>query len=110
MPPVTFVSRYKNKKVNIKRDITSNWDNTFISGDTQNDNIKTTSNKSILVRSQLLTKNEQEVIQQIRRSAKVQLLLDSGKWQTVTINQGKFVINEEGDKTNDQKFGFKVLK
>ena len=92
------------QKVNIKRDITSDWDNTFINGDTQNDNIKTNSNKSILVRSQLLTKNEQEVLQQIRRSVKVQLLMDSGKWQTVTINQGKFVINEEGDKTRDISF------
>tara|TARA_Y100000361_G_scaffold152114_1_gene170838 strand:+ start:895 stop:3453 length:2559 start_codon:yes stop_codon:yes gene_type:complete len=91
-------------KINITRDITSNWDDTFINSDTQNDTIKTTSNKSILVRSQLLTKNEQEVLQQIRRSTRVQLLMDSGKWQTVTIKQGKFIINEEGDKTRDISF------
>lgn len=91
-------------KVNIKRDITSNWDDTFINGDTQNDTIKTNANKSILVRSQFLTKNEQEVLQQIRRSVRVQLLTDNNKWQTVTINQSKFVINEEGDKTRDISF------
>ena len=93
-----------NNKINIKRDITTDWDNTFINGDTQNDTIKTTSNKSILVRSQLLTKNEQEVLQQIRRSVRVQLLMDSGKWQTVTINQGRFVIDNEDDKTREISF------
>ena len=91
-------------KVNIKRDITSNFDDTFINGDTQNDTIKTDANKSILVRSQFLTKNEQQVLQQIRRSVRVQLLTDNNKWQTVTINQSKFVINEEGDKTRDISF------
>ena len=40
----------------------------------------------------------------LEESVKVQLLMDSGKWQTVTINQGKFVINEEGDKTRDISF------
>jgi len=92
------------KKINIQRDITSNWDDTFINGQTQNDTIKTEANKSVLVRSQLLTKNEQETIQQIRRSVKVQMLMDSGKWQTVTIKQGSFIINDQDDKTRELSF------
>ena len=84
--------------------MTVNWDETFINGDTQNDTIKTTSSPSILVRSQLLTKDEQKNLQQIRRSVRVQLLMDSGKWQTVIIPASKFVINEEGDKTRDISF------
>jgi hypothetical protein len=91
-------------KVNIKRDITSNWDDTFINGDTQKDTIKTDVDPTILVRSQLLTKNEQLVLQQIRRSVRVQMLMDSGKWQTVIIPQSRFIVNDEGDKTRDISF------
>ena len=90
-------------KINIKRDITSNWDDTFINGDTQNDTIKTTANKSILLRSQLLSVNDMEVLQQLRRSVRVQLMVGD-KWQTVTTKQGSFIVRDEGDKVREVSF------
>jgi len=72
-------------KINIVRDLTIDWDDSFINGETQGDTIKTTVNKSTVLRSQLLTTNEKKVLEQIKRSARVQILMDSGKWQTVTI-------------------------
>ena len=55
----TFKENVSNK-VNIKRDITENWDDTFINGDTQYDTISQTVRQSITIRSELLTQDEQK--------------------------------------------------
>ena len=96
-----YFNRYKTeketvtKKIDIIRDVNSNWDDTFINGETEKDTIKTFSNKTVLLRSQLLTKNELIQLETIKRSARVQMLMDSGKWQTVTIKTGSYTLNEE---------------
>jgi hypothetical protein len=89
------VSETVTGKINVLNDLTSNWDASFIDGDTQNDTIKTTSNQTITLNSQLLTKDEYKNLQQIKRSARVQILMDSGKWQTVTVKKGGYEIAED---------------
>ena len=83
------------KKIDIIRDINADWDNTFINGDTEKDTIKVFSNKTVLLRSQLLNKNELIQLETIKRSIKVQMLMDSGKFQTVTIKPNSFSLIDE---------------
>ena len=83
------------KKIDIIRDINADWDNTFINGETEKDTIKVFSNKTVLLRSQLLTKNELIQLETIKRSVKVQMLMESGKFQTVTIKPNTFSLIDE---------------
>jgi hypothetical protein len=82
-------------KINITRDIQSDWDQSFISGDTQHDTIKTSISKSITLNSQILTKDEYKNLQQIKRSVRVQYLTDEGNWQTVTTKTTGYEISEQ---------------
>ena len=104
----------KFKKTEIKRDIFSDFDNYFINGSTQYDAIAVDSRKSITLRSGLLTDNELEVLSQIQRSIKVQILTDkettfgSGTrketYQTVSIKSGSFVLIEEEKNMHEISF------
>ena len=82
-------------KIDIIRDYTTNWDSDFINGDTTNDTIKTTATKSVTLHSQLLTRNQHQNLQQIKRSARVQMLMEDGKWQTVTTKKTNYEIDNE---------------
>lgn len=104
----------KFKKTEIKRDIFSDFDNYFINGSTQYDAIAVDSRKSITLRSGLLTDNELEVLSQLQRSIKVQILTDkettfgSGTrketYQTVSIKSGSFVLIEEEKNMHEISF------
>ena len=84
------------KKIDIVKDYNNDWDNSFIDSETQRDTIQTTANKSILLRSQILNSNQKTVLEQIKRSARVQYLTYDNKWQTVTIKTSSYeIINEE---------------
>ena len=84
------------KKIDIVKDYNNDWDNSFINSETQRDTIQTTANKSILLRSQILNSNQKTVLEQIKRSARVQYLTYDNKWQTVTIKTSSYeIINEE---------------
>jgi hypothetical protein len=98
----TFKENVSNK-VNIKRDITENWDDTFINGSTQFDTISQTVRQSITVRSELLTENEQKVLNQIRRSIRTQAFIN-GKWVTVTINSNSYELYDEDTKIREVSF------
>ena len=104
----------KFKKTEIKRDIFSDFDNYFINGSTQYDAIAVDSRKSITLRSGLLTDNELEILSQLQRSIKVQILTDkettfgSGTrketYQTVSIKSGSFVLIEEEKNMHEISF------
>ena len=102
-----YFPRYKKekervtKKIDILRDYTSNWDTEFINGETEKDTIKVFSSKSVLLQSQLLNKNELRQLENIKRSIRVQILMDSGKWQTVTIKPSSYTIEDEGEDIQD---------
>ena len=109
----------KFKKTEIKRDIFSDFDNYFINGSTQYDAIAVDSRKSITLRSGLLTDNELEVLSQLQRSIKVQILTDkettfgSGTrketYQTVSIKSGSFVLIEEEKNMHEISFDVTLL-
>ena len=91
------------KKIDVINDYGTNWDIDFIDGETEKDTIKTTASKSVILRSQLLTVNERTVLEQIKRSARVQYLTDSGKWQTVTIRASSFTVIDQEQKVQDME-------
>ena len=103
----TFKEEVSNK-VEIRRDVTQDWDNYFINGDTEYDTIHQDIRKVITLRSELLTENEQEILNQIRRSIKVQIQLDSGKWVTVTITGGSYELFDEDTKIREVSFDVKL--
>lgn len=103
----TFKEEVSNK-VEIRRDVTQDWDNYFINGDTEYDTIHQGVRKVITLRSELLTENEQEILNQIRRSIKVQIQLDSGKWVTVTITGGSYELFDEDTKIREVSFDVKL--
>ena len=91
------------KKIDVINDYATDWDTNFIDGDTQRDTIKTTVNRSIVLKSQLLTTNQKTVLEQIKRSARVQYLTDSGKWQTVTVRAGAYNVIDESEKVHEME-------
>ena len=103
----TFKEEVSNK-VEIRRDVTQDWDNYFINGDTEYDTIHQDVRKVITLRSELLTENEQEILNQIRRSIKVQILVDVDKWQTVTITGGSYELFDEDTKIREVSFDVKL--
>ena len=96
------------KKTEIKRDIFTDFDNEFINGSTQYDAISVASRRSITVRSGLLSANDLKVVSQLRRSIKVELLMDSGKWQTVSTKGSSFVILEEEKNMHEISFDIEL--
>ena len=95
------------KKVDIRRDITADFDNDFINGDTEYDAIFIESRKSITVRSQRLTKNQLEVLSQIQRSIKPQAFIND-RWVTVSIDKGSYLVRDEKAKTQELSFVIKL--
>jgi hypothetical protein len=91
------------KKIDIVNDYSNDWDNSFINGETQKDTIQTTVNKSIVLRSQLLNTNQKTILEQIKRSARVQYLTDANKWQTVTIRASGYDVIDEEQKIHDMQ-------
>ena len=91
------------KKIDVINDYATDWDTNFIDGDTQRDTIKTTVNRSIVLKSQLLTTNQKTVLEQIKRSARVQYLTDTGKWQTVTVRAGAYNVIDESEKVHEME-------
>ena len=91
-------SEVVSNKINIKRDVTQDWDNYYINGETENDTIKTDVSRSMTFNSQILTNDEYKSLQAIKRSVRVQMLQESGKWQTVTVKAGSYeVVNNNQD-------------
>lgn len=95
------------EKTDIRRDITANWDNNFIDGDTEFDAIFIESRKAITVRSQSLTKSELYALGMIQRSIKPQAKI-GGKWVTVSIEKGSFLVSDEQAKTQEISFVMKL--
>ena len=93
-------------KINIKRDVTQDWDNYYINGETENDTIKTDVSRSITFNSQILTNNEYKTLQAIKRSVRVQMLQDSGKWQTVTVRAGSYEIVNNNENIKELSVSF----
>ena len=91
------------KKIDVINDYSNDWDNSFINGETQRDTIQTTVNKSIVLRSQLLNTNQKTILEQIKRSARVQYLTDANKWQTVTVRASAYDVIDEEEKIHDME-------
>ena len=83
-----------NNKIEIQRDITQDFDNYFINGDTEFDHIKQDVRQIITVRSELLTQNESEVLNQIKRSIRVQAFVNN-RWVTVIVKGGNYTLYDE---------------
>lgn len=94
-------------KVDIRRDVTLDWDNTFINGDTEYDAIKIEAQPTVLVRSQNITKDEAIALSKIRTSIKPQAYINN-KWVTVSIDGGSFVVLEEDSKVREMSFSMKL--
>jgi len=95
------------KKVDIRRDVTADFDNNFINGDTEYDAIFIESRKSITVRSQNLNKNQLEVLSEIQRSIKPQAFIND-RWVTVSIDKGSYLVRDEKAKTQELSFVIKL--
>ena len=92
------------KRSEIKHDIFTDFDNYFINGEAQYNTNSVESRKSVTLRSHLLDDDDFKNVSQIKRSLNVQMLMDSGKWQTVSIRNGSFVIIEENEKIHEISF------
>ncbi len=98
----TFNETVSNRN-EMRRDVTQDWDNDFINGDTEYDTINLNVRKSLTLRSGLLTENEQIILNQIRRSIKIQIQLD-GVWTTVTTKPSTFLLTDESEYMREVSF------
>jgi len=98
----TFNETVSNRN-EIRRDVTQDWDNDFINGDTEYETINLNVRKSLTLRSGLLTENEQIILNQIRRSIKIQIQLD-GVWTTVTTKPSTFLLTDESEYMREVSF------
>jgi hypothetical protein len=98
----TFNETVSNRN-EIRRDVTQDWDNYFINGDSEYDTINLDVRKSVTLRSGLLTENEQIILNQIRRSIKIQIQLD-GVWTTVTTKPSTFLLTDESEYMREVSF------
>jgi hypothetical protein len=98
----TFNETVSNRN-EIRRDVTQDWDNYFINGDSEYDTINLDVRKSVTLRSGLLTENEQIILNQIRRSIKIQIQLD-GVWTTVTTVPGSYLLTDEVENMKEVSF------
>ena len=101
-------SEIVSNKINIKRDVTQDWDNYFINGETENDTIKNDVSRLVTFNSQILSNNEYKVLQAIKRSVRVQMLQESGKWQTVTIKGSTYEIINDDEKIKELSVTFNL--
>ena len=101
-------SEIVSNKINIKRDITQDWDNYFINGETENDTIKNDVSRLVTFNSQILSNNEYKVLQAIKRSVRVQMLQESGKWQTVTIKGSTYEVINDDEKIKELSVTFNL--
>jgi hypothetical protein len=101
-------SEIVSNKINIKRDVTQDWDNYFINGETENDTIKNDVSRIVTFNSQILSNNEYKVLQAIKRSVRVQMLQESGKWQTVTIKGSTYEVINDDEKIKELSVTFNL--
>ena len=101
-------SEIVSNKINIKRDVTQDWDNYFINGETENDTIKNDVSRLVTFNSQILSNNEYKVLQAIKRSVRVQMLQESGKWQTVTIKGSTYEVINDDEKIKELSVTFNL--
>jgi len=94
-------------KVTIERNIFSNWDDTFINGNTQLDVINTTAYNELDVYSQYLDLDQLEAISKIKYSTKV-LLIDGDKQTTVIVDSDSITLYNDGDEQTLYTIRFKI--
>jgi len=94
-------------KVNIERNIFSNWDNTFINGTTQLDTINTTAYPEIDVYSQYLNLEQLQAISQIKYSTRV-VLINGDKQTTVIVDSDSITLYNDGDEDTLHTIRFKI--
>ena len=102
----TFKENTKNK-IEIQRDITQDWDNYFINGDTEFDYISQEVRQIITLRSELLTQDEQKNLNQIRSSIRVQAFIND-RWVTVTVKGGNYTLYDENEKIREVSFDIEL--
>ena len=102
----TFKENTKNK-IEIQRDITQDWDNYFINGDTEFDYISQEVRQIMTLRSELLTQDEQKNLNQIRSSIRVQAFINN-RWVTVTVKGGNYTLYDENEKIREVSFDIEL--
>ena len=102
----TFKENTKNK-IEIQRDITQDWDNYFINGDTEFDYISQEVRQIMTLRSELLTQDEQKNLNQIRSSIRVQAFVNN-RWVTVTVKGGNYTLYDENEKIREVSFDIEL--
>lgn len=102
----TFKENTKNK-IEIQRDITQDWDNYFINGDTEFDYISQEVRQIMTLRSELLTQDEQKNLNQIRGSIRVQAFVNN-RWVTVTVKGGNYTLYDENEKIREVSFDIEL--
>ena len=98
----TFNETVSNRN-EIRRDVTQDWDNYFINGDSEYDTINMDVRRSVVLRSGLLSQDEQIILNTIRRSIKIQVEIN-GVWTTVTTNPSSFLLTDESEYMREVSF------
>lgn len=91
----------------IERDIFNNWDDTFINGETQIDNIGIEAAETIIVRSQFMTRDELAAVKAIRYAIRVQHVRSDNTKITVIVDKSTFKTCSDGDKLYQIEFQIK---
>lgn len=104
----TFTARHSygfdsNEVGRIERDIFQNWDADFIQGQSETEVLGKDVRPFIVVRSQLLTKNQVDALSRIRNSIKVQEVKSTGN-VTVLIESGSFTYRTDKEKLTTMEF------
>lgn len=81
----------------IERDIFQDWDSGFINGQSEREVLGKDVTPFTVLRSQALTKEQVDVIKNIRSSIKVQVVTDSG-FTTVIVDAGSFTYRTDKEK------------
>lgn len=89
---------------NITRDIFQDWDDDFIQGQTIEEHISMESFKTVVVRSQNLTRAQAEAVSYIKDSIKVQDMTDPNNPITVMVDKGSIAYTADQAKTNFIEF------
>lgn len=98
----TFTARHSygfdsNETGRIERDIFQNWDTDFILSQTETELLGKDVRPYIIVRSQLITKEQANAIANIRNSIKVQEVKSTGN-VTVLLDSGSFTYRTDKEK------------
>jgi hypothetical protein len=83
--------------IEVKRNIYGNWDEDFINADTERDYISGGGVELITLRSDVLTKEEADLVATITTSTKVYRYIDN-RWETVLVQKGSLAKYGERDK------------